>query len=805
MNTGRYNLRSLLLSSEIEQIIIPEIQRDYVWNESNVMGLMNSILDHFKKKETLDIEIIDHNNADINQDIQAFLSEEYTRMVHSTRIGFIYAYHSQDYPGKFFLIDGQQRLTTIFLLHLCAYKHAQMNNDYRKLFFKDKQPKIDYKVREISHDFLVDFIDHETTSTGIPFIKSVNYYNFYNEDVTTKSMIQNYEYIERMLEKCLSELELKRAFYNELVNYIENYIEFNYFDTNISEQGERLYLYMNSRGEALSTQESLRPILISRCEHKLEAGEKWEEWQNFFWRKRGNNPNADIGFQEFLRWATFLHLCLSTDPKLYNKKNNNETKQDYIRIEKRDDIKQEQQKRWIKDYQKDNQAFSIDFIDKIYKAVCKLDEYLKKENWNFIVDHWLSFIDTTNDYPTIFACVSYLYYYPEATELDIKRIGMFTKNCMYYDTNRKNPEMASVNIVNTIRHMYENQISDIIYLYKIAAKLSKNIFTEADKHKTACQLTMFRTQWENLFWTITDDDVFSSFLEGNTSCLFEWSEYDTESFEKYYKCFKKKIVNVIKQPNNKDEKNKLHEELLSYGDFAVKEGYGNGIPRYYMLLDENEWAWGVNEHKPIRDILKKYLSDEKPSCDGELYQLLIDKNATNQKSVLPYMEYMELLKSDGKPTHIILPRKYQISGDNYRELMTQWVHQEMEGSWVYQTNVVVKEFDIQEIDKTCKIIDCKNNSAFYLDIIYNWDDRQPNWSFKIGTRGKEYHNNIPSIIKNWNITQCQWEERFNNEKQHNMYYLNGALDDDVNSTIHDRTQAVITFVNRIWDILKIQK
>ena len=179
MNTGRYNIRSLFSSSEIEQIIIPEIQRDYVWNENNVSGLMRTILDHFKAKATLTLEIIDQNKQAVNQDIRSFLSEEYTRIVYSTRIGFIYAYHSQDYPGKYFLIDGQQRLTTIFLLHLYAYKKAQMCNDYRKLFFKDNQPKMDYKVREISHDFLVDFILHETSNTVVPFTQSNKYYDYY--------------------------------------------------------------------------------------------------------------------------------------------------------------------------------------------------------------------------------------------------------------------------------------------------------------------------------------------------------------------------------------------------------------------------------------------------------------------------------------------------------------------------------------------------------------------------------------------------------------------------------------------------
>lgn len=72
---------------------------------------------------------------------------------------------------------------------------------------------------------------------------------------------------------------------NDFKDYVENYIEFNYFDTNISSQGERLYLYMNSRGEDLSRQESLKAMLIERSDNKLEDGKMWEDWQGLLLAK----------------------------------------------------------------------------------------------------------------------------------------------------------------------------------------------------------------------------------------------------------------------------------------------------------------------------------------------------------------------------------------------------------------------------------------------------------------------------------------------------------------------------------------
>ena len=805
MNTGRYSVHTLFSSSEIEQIIVPEIQRDYVWQEKNVKGLLNSIMSHFKEKQSLSLEIKDCNKqTHVSHDIHSFLSEEYTRMVHSTRIGFIYAYHSPDYPGKYFLIDGQQRITTILLLLLFAYKKAGLSSEYRKKYYAFKLPKIDYKVREISHDFILEFVEYETTKNKqddnkVSFRDSSFFYHYYNEDVTTSSMLRNYASIEEILERQRPVEVQKENYYKDLVHYIEHYIEFNYFDTNICEQGERLYLYMNSRGEELSVQESVRPTLIARSSKKLDAGKQWENWQNFFWTRKGDNPNADKGFQEFLRWATFLHIICGTDePILYNRKNNNETIQDYIRIEKKNSGRFDQQQRWIREYQEDNKDFTIEFIGKVFDAVLRLDNIIREEKKDrYVTSHWLSYVEKTNDYPTLLACLAYLYYYPNANPLDVKRIGMFVKNCMYYDTNSKNPEMASVNIVRAVSIMKDNDIEDIAQLQKVADKIAKNIFINADYYKTKCLSSILRSKWEDLFWKITDDNTFSSFLDGDMLCLFEWADNNLEKFEYYYNELKKQIIEKVNK-NDNNEMIQLHENLLEYGDFAVRSGTGIGIPRYYLIRYAKEWTWAINGYPNIRAIRKMFLDKEEPKRSGDLYRLLIDDDAC-PRSVLGYTEYMEILKSDDNPSHIILPRIYQVSGENYRELMTQWMCQTMEESYVYSNNCVVKKFDID--NKTNKILLNNKNGAYYLELVYNWNEGNPVWSFKIGSIGKDNHQCIPKIKKTLDLNFGEWIEKYNDERKCNEIYLDSVLKDIPSESIHCRKQLVLDFVEKIWSCL----
>lgn len=793
MNTGRYNVKALFTSTEIEQIIIPEIQRDYVWEESNVRGLMNSILDHFKEKEFLELDIaVKQTGRTLDKDVSAVLSEEYTRMVHSTRIGFIYAYHSPDYPGKFFLIDGQQRLTTIFLLLLAAYKRAGLSDLYRKNYFRQAVPKLDYKVREITHDFLLDFIRHETEKDQItPFTGSEHFYEHYNTDVTTSSLIGNYRVIEGMLEE-----HCKGKDNNvQLVDYIENYIEFNYFDTNISDQGEKLYLYMNSRGEDLSPQERLRPVIIGRSEDKLEAGIRWEKWQGFFWEHRGRNKNSDPGFQEFLRWCSFLHLCL------HNGDDNNETKGNYIRKEKAPE-RLKKQLSDIRTYQEKTREFSIGFIDEVFCAVKKLEDLLKNEiEDRYIPAHWLSHIDNTNEYPALMACITYLMYHPDAELTDVRRVGMFIKNSMYGETNRKNPENATVNSVAAIKALSDAGYSDIMDLRLIRNNVPKTVYTSTDDLKMACCCTKLRCQWEELFWGITDDTDFSSFLDGDLLCLFEWSGNDVNNFRRYYDLMKKKIVTVVKS-GTAAEKIALHEDLLMCGNFAVQYGSGNGIPRFYLLSSESEWTWGINNYNQIRDILRNYLDDTQNKCGGELYDMLIDMDAPNEKSVLGYMEYLELLVdnpgNDTVPTRFILPRIYQISGDNYRELMVQWVHQWFKGSTVWERDNINIPFDIKDGKMD---LQSEGGTYFFISINYNWNEGKPLWRFGIGTKGKPLPEAVEQSLSNW-ANFGKWEKAPTGDKNMTVLRFSDPLSDDTSKRVHERAQIVKDFVDNVFGCIQ---
>ena len=90
---------------------------------------------------------------------------------------------------------------------------------------------------------------------------------------------------------------------NNFCEYVQNQTWFWYFDTKISTQGEKLYIYLNARGEQVQSNENFKAVLLSGLKDdgsKNTWGEKWETWQDYFWIMRGGSENSDDGFNSFV-------------------------------------------------------------------------------------------------------------------------------------------------------------------------------------------------------------------------------------------------------------------------------------------------------------------------------------------------------------------------------------------------------------------------------------------------------------------------------------------------------------------------
>lgn len=248
--------------------VVPEIQREYVW------GVNKQVLSQF---------LIDLNKK-VNDG--------------ETNIGFLYSYKS---GGEHYLIDGQQRLTTlVLLLHYITSKEGDERHDrYIQMHHLEKNiSAFSYRVRSNTDSFLKNLlVSRSVTSKQIKQQKW--YKSTYSGDVTILSMMAALD--------IMDELWDKDKLSNLTSDIVLNKVFFWYFDVEKTTQGEELYITMNSRGEKLTDSEQIKPRLLNKVTdiEKERFGKKWDDWEEFFFDNHLRNnrkiESIDIAMNNVIR------------------------------------------------------------------------------------------------------------------------------------------------------------------------------------------------------------------------------------------------------------------------------------------------------------------------------------------------------------------------------------------------------------------------------------------------------------------------------------------------------------------------
>jgi len=254
---------------KIESIVIPIIQRDYAQGRKN---------DRIKRTR------------------DRFLDALYDA-VQSTPIVLDFVYGSLDDKGVLTPLDGQQRLTTLFLLHWFAAKKDNVNeSEYSFL------SRFGYETRYSARQFCKKIISYTPDFSGKISEEIIDQDWFpldWKKDPTISSMLV-----------MLDAIQVKFSSVDKLWERLCNRAITFYF-LPIEELGltDDLYIKMNSRGKPLTLfehfkaelEKDLREVDPSKAETIIRKIDR--EWTNMLWPYRGSDNIID---DEFLRYFRFV-------------------------------------------------------------------------------------------------------------------------------------------------------------------------------------------------------------------------------------------------------------------------------------------------------------------------------------------------------------------------------------------------------------------------------------------------------------------------------------------------------------------
>lgn len=277
------------------KIIIPDLQRDYCWGNYAVTDRKSS-----KTKELV---------SDFVKNIVELFEEKSDS---SLTMGLIYGYEQPH--NHIQICDGQQRLTTLFLiLGYINIKCSGVYDDYiisKQEREDDYEPHLQYAIRESTLYFLSDlsrkvFIERNTKVTDIKL--SNWYFAEYDNDASIQSMIAALQIIDNVFNS------LEFNCFLELGKFVLNNLRVLYYDMENRSRGEETYVIINTTGEPLSPTENIKPILLGNSKLTKEQvqlySDQWEDREEWFWNHRGADTTSDNGMQVFLCGIGRLDLC----------------------------------------------------------------------------------------------------------------------------------------------------------------------------------------------------------------------------------------------------------------------------------------------------------------------------------------------------------------------------------------------------------------------------------------------------------------------------------------------------------------
>lgn len=316
---------------QTHRIEVPIIQRDYVQGRNNTKSedIRNSFMSAIKKAIVSDEHPLHLNfiYGKINGIQNARQLERNTNAVKSMlnavqsysqslnlNIDFSILKQKSQKDGthytSFIPLDGQQRLTTLYLVHWYLLKRLKNQENLKRL------KNFSYKIRPSSRDFCHALIDNpkfEIDLNKALLSKQITnrswFFLYWKKDPTVRSMLNMLDTIhQQFTSKPLSQEDLE-TYWQRLTKKDSPVIRFEFLNLEDYDLTDELYIKMNARGKPLTDFENFKAWLMEYvADNNIEIEEElnWKhnldtKWADLFWSNKGDNFTIDQAYMNFFR------------------------------------------------------------------------------------------------------------------------------------------------------------------------------------------------------------------------------------------------------------------------------------------------------------------------------------------------------------------------------------------------------------------------------------------------------------------------------------------------------------------------
>ena len=544
------------------------------------------------------------DNGRIDNIRKVFVEEMYGAIMgfnnKECHLGLVFGSYDEN-EKVFIAVDGQQRLTTVFLLHWYVAWRENKLNDY-----KEKLLNFSWDTRSYSSQFVELLFKIRPSGNVIDSIKTNStYFSVWENDPTVKGMLTMLEEIEKQYPNDI--LLCSQLFSNDCK------IKYDILKLEKDSDG-KTYLKMNSRGRSLTTFELFKSKLLDK--YKPNFGHKFDnEWLSFMIKfsatrdsqssetSDSQSSDPDIPFMNFINEYTYTYLQL----KLKSGSDIANNYKEFTDAKKKGELTDVP----FISFDKYNGAFegdcleyfekSLDWICQNYENIKLIDNKIRFSDSRFFID---AIIKDNNPNFTHRAKLFAVFKYAELTGYDQIDTELYEKWTRVFRNLVANTDINGSNIGGICKAINKIDNSDIYGYLSNGGEISA--FTKDQVEEEIAKATQILNgtprsdgkSWEEI---IIEAENYA-FFRGVIRFLFtqkkigdDWEHFDTkwENAQKYF------YENGVKKDTSYRDNALLMKSLLANCDnFREKIWwhfeFSNDAIRWKRILTSNNWIAAVD-------------------------------------------------------------------------------------------------------------------------------------------------------------------------------------------------------------------